>query len=128
MKLKPCFQFLSTLYSSSKVKATPEKVRSMLKLLGMDFSSLDKCKAYQNSKDKKKLATTPVWIIKHVSYDYLYQTLIPLNVTINMFCRVYLHISAAGQGRECYKFPAKSSWYDYWCSLVTYGGVRQKVK
>ena len=29
----------------------------------------------------------------------------PLNMTMSVFFRVYLQISAAGQGRECHKFP-----------------------
>ena len=43
---------------SPKVKATLEKVREMFEFMGMDFSEFDKHKAYQNSKDGNKIATT----------------------------------------------------------------------
>ena len=42
----------------------------------MDFSEFDKCKAYWNSKDEKKLATTQIWITKYVSYDALFPTIV----------------------------------------------------
>ena len=55
--------------TSPKVKGTPEKLRETLELLGMDFSEFNKCKAHWNSKDEKKIATTPIWTSVHIWYD-----------------------------------------------------------
>ena len=46
--------------SSSKVKATPDKVRETIEMLGMEFSDLGKCKSQRNTKDGSKVATTSV--------------------------------------------------------------------
>ena len=57
--------------TSPKVKATVKNVRERLKLLGRNFPEFDKCKAPQNRKDEKNIATTPVCITEYVRYDYL---------------------------------------------------------
>ena len=55
---------------------TPVMLRETFELLGMDFSQFYKYKACQNSNDKKKIATTPVWIIEYTSYNLLYPTIV----------------------------------------------------
>ena len=45
----------------------------------------------------------------------------PWNAIINVFGMVYLHISAAGQGRECYRFLG-SPVDNYYCCWLMYPG------
>ena len=60
-KLKQCSQTLhNNKKGSPKIKESPEKVREMLKMLGMDFSDVAKYKACRNSNDRSKIATTSV--------------------------------------------------------------------
>ena len=61
--------------TSTMVRATWEKVGETPKLLGMGVAEFDKCNAHKNSKDEKKIATTPKWIIKYSSYDSLQPTI-----------------------------------------------------
>ena len=46
--------------TSSKVKATPEKVREKLELLGMAFCDVVKCKVHRNTKAGSKVTTAYV--------------------------------------------------------------------
>ena len=49
---------MQQLIAFPKIKGNPEKVREPLQMLWMDFSDYVKYKAYTNSKDRSKLATT----------------------------------------------------------------------